>query len=141
MTKGERVDRVRNSLHSEEELLRRLPEINAIYDEDTRDSVIRTFLKGCPDYFWERPSSSSGKYHSVDERGKYGNWIHTKRVFAEYSNISFIFSYVNSSCSIGSSCDDTNTLSFALTTRIVRLISPIVLYLFGVEGYKSSESS
>lgn len=87
MSKGERVDRILNGLHSEEELLRRLPEIDAIYDEDLRDGVIRTFIRGCPDYFWERPSSSSGKYHSPDERGKYGNWLHTKRVFAEYSNI------------------------------------------------------
>lgn len=87
MTKAERVNRVRNELYSEEELLRRLPEIDAIYDEDLREGVIRTFMKGCPDYFWERPSSSSGKYHSVDERGKYGNWLHTKRVFAEYCSI------------------------------------------------------
>jgi hypothetical protein len=88
MSKGERVDRVKNSLWSEEELLRRLPEIDAIYDDELRDGVIRTFMDGCPDYFWKRPSSSSGKYHSVDERGKYGNWIHSKRVFAEYNNIS-----------------------------------------------------
>jgi len=88
MSKGERVDRIHNSLYSEEELLRRLPEIDAIYVEDIRDAVIRTFMRGCPDYFWERPSSSSGKYHSVDERGKHGNWIHTKRVFAEYCCIS-----------------------------------------------------
>lgn len=88
MSKGERVDRIRNSLWSEEELLRRLPEIDAIYDEELRDGVIRTFLSGCPDYFWERPSSSSGKYHSLDEVGQYGNWLHTKRVFAEYNNIS-----------------------------------------------------
>lgn len=87
MTKGERVNCIRNELQSEEELLRRLPEIDAIYDEKIRDSVIRTYLKGCPDYFWKRPSSSTGKYHSVDERGKYGNVIHTKRVFAEYCNI------------------------------------------------------
>jgi len=88
MSKGERVDRIRNTLRSEEELLRRLPEIDAIYDEDLREGVIRTFLDGCPDYFWERPSSSSGKYHSLDEIGKHGNWLHTKRVFAEYANIS-----------------------------------------------------
>jgi len=87
MTKGERVNCIRNELQSEEELLRRLPEIDAIYDEKIRDSVIRTYLKGCPDYFWKRPSSSTGKYHSVDERGKYGNVIHTKRAFAEYCNI------------------------------------------------------
>jgi len=82
------VDRVRNSLYSKEELLRRLPEIDAIYNEELRETVIRTFMDGCPDYFWERPSSSSGKYHSPDERGKHGNWLHTKRVFAEYCNIS-----------------------------------------------------
>lgn len=88
MSKGERVDRVRNSLYSEEELVRRLPEVDAIYNEELREAVIRTFMDCCPDYFWERPSSSSGKYHSPDERGKYGNWLHTKRVFAEYCNIS-----------------------------------------------------
>jgi len=82
------VNRIKNSLNSEEELLRRLPEIDAIYDEDLRRGVIRTFMKGCPDCFWERPSSSSGKYHSLDEIGKHGNWLHTKRVFAEYCNIS-----------------------------------------------------
>lgn len=88
MTKGERVNRVKNSLYTEAELIRQLPEINEIYEPDLRNAVIRTFMKGCPDYFWERPSSSSGKYHSVDERGQYGNLLHTKRVFAEYCNIS-----------------------------------------------------
>jgi len=88
MSKGERVDRIHNSLWDEDELVRRLPEINLIYNERLRDGVIRTFMKGCPDSFWERPSSSSGKYHSRDEIGIYGNWIHTKRVFAEYCNIS-----------------------------------------------------
>lgn len=88
MSKGERVNSIKNSLYTEEELLRRLPEIDAIYDEDLRNGVIRTFMKGCPDHFWERPSSSSGKYHSTDEIGKFGNWLHTKRVFAEYCNIS-----------------------------------------------------
>jgi hypothetical protein len=95
MSKGERVDRIKSTelLHADsglsprEELLRRLPEINAIYTDELREAVIQTYLLACPDYFWERPSSSSGKYHSVDERGRYGNWIHTKRVFAEYCNI------------------------------------------------------
>lgn len=88
MNKAERIDRVNNSLHSEDELARRLPEIDAIYDEELRDCCIRTFLDGVPDYFWERPSSSTGKYHSPDERGKHGNWLHTKRVFAQYANLS-----------------------------------------------------
>jgi len=88
MSKAERVNRIRNSLHSEDELVRRLPEIDAIYDEEIRNCVVRTFLDGCPDYFWELPTSSTGKYHSPDERGKHGNWIHTKRVFATYANMS-----------------------------------------------------
>ncbi|MHA1288445.1 MAG: hypothetical protein ACTSPB_13660 [Candidatus Thorarchaeota archaeon] len=33
-----------------------------------------------PDYFWVNPSSSSGKYHPSDERGKYGLVLHTCRV-------------------------------------------------------------
>lgn len=33
-----------------------------------------------PDYFWVNPSSSSGKYHPNDERGKYGLVLHTCRV-------------------------------------------------------------
>jgi hypothetical protein len=88
MQKAERVNRIKNSLHSEDELVRRLPEIDAIYDDEIRACVVRTFLNGCPDYFWEKPTSSTGKYHSPDERGKHGNWIHTKRVFATYVNMS-----------------------------------------------------
>lgn len=88
MKKAERVDRIDNSLWTEEELIRRLPEIDAIYDDDIRDCVIKTFLDGCPDSFWERPTSSTGKYHSDDECGKHGNWLHTKRVFKSYVDIS-----------------------------------------------------
>jgi hypothetical protein len=88
MKKVERIDRVQNNLTSEDELVRRLPEIDAIYDEELRECVVRTFLKGCPSYFWEKPTSSTGKYHSPDERGKHGNWLHTKRVFAAYANMS-----------------------------------------------------
>lgn len=88
MSKGERVDRVRNSLYSTDELLRRLPEIETIADDELRSATVETFMRGCPDYFWDRPSSSTGKYHSPDERGEYGNLLHTKRVFAEYCNIS-----------------------------------------------------
>jgi hypothetical protein len=86
--KAKRINRVKNDLHSEEELIRRLPEIDAIYDEELRECVIQTFYDGCPDYFWQKPTSSSGKYHSPDERGKHGNLLHTKRVFAAYCNLS-----------------------------------------------------
>lgn len=85
--KAKRIDRIKNSFHTEEDVLYWLPEIDAIYDEELRDATMRTFMYGCPKYFIERPSSSTGKYHSPDERGKYGNLLHTKRVFAEYANI------------------------------------------------------
>jgi len=88
MGKIDRINRIDNSLFSEDELERRLPEIWAIENDEARDAVIRTYLDGCPDYFWERGSSSSGKYHAADEHGEWGNVIHTKRVFAAYVNIS-----------------------------------------------------
>lgn len=88
MRKAQRINRVANSLYSEDGLLRRMGEINMIEDDEIREATIRTFIDGCPDYFWTRPSSSTGKYHSDDECGEYGNLLHTKRVFAEYCNIS-----------------------------------------------------
>jgi len=93
MEKAERINRVLNSLEGESELFRRLPELEFIHDDELQSSVIRTYIDGCPDVFWERASSSSGKYHPSDERDVAGNWIHTKRVFAEYCNISQ--SYLN----------------------------------------------
>jgi hypothetical protein len=87
MDKAKRINRVRNDL-TEDELIRWLPEIDAIYDEEIRNATIKTFLDGCPSYFWTKPTSSTGKYHSPDERGKHGNVIHTKRVFATYANMS-----------------------------------------------------
>lgn len=87
MEKAQRIDRVENTL-TREELLRRLPEIDLIMEDELRERTINTFLLGCPDYFWELPTSSTGKYHDVDERGKHGNWIHTKRVFITYLVVS-----------------------------------------------------
>lgn len=88
MDKAKRIDGVKNSLDSEEELLRRLPEIDAIYDPEVRDATIDYFIRAVPDYFWERAASSTGKYHPPDESGEYGTWLHTKRVFYEYANLS-----------------------------------------------------
>lgn len=87
MKKAERVTSIRNSLDSEEELERRLPEIWDIEDDEIREKTIDTFIRACPDYFWERPTSSTGKYHPKDERGEYGNWLHTKRVYIQYCNL------------------------------------------------------
>lgn len=53
--------------------------------EQFENPYIRTFTRTCigelPDYFFLKPSTSSGKYHSPDERGNYGLILHTKRVF------------------------------------------------------------
>jgi hypothetical protein len=69
-----------------EELLRRLPEIDRLRDGFFKPFVIDAFLDGCPEYFWELPTSSSGRHHPVDEVGEHGNWLHTKRMYATYEN-------------------------------------------------------
>lgn len=86
--KAKRITSIRNSLDSEDELERRLPEIWDIEDDEIRQKTIDCFLDVCPDYFWKKPTTSTGKYHPEDERGKYGNLLHTKRVFIQYSNLS-----------------------------------------------------
>ena len=47
------------------------------------DVFIRNLTKECiehaPPYFWEIPSSSTGKYHPEDERGFGGTVLHTRR--------------------------------------------------------------
>lgn len=68
---------------SKEELLRRFPEIELI-DGFVQTYVIDAFCNHAPEYFWEVPTSSTGKYHPEDERGEHGNWLHTKRVFYQY---------------------------------------------------------
>jgi len=87
MEKVERINRVKNTLDMEE-LYRKLPEVGTILDPELQDITEQTFLTGCPDHFWIRPSSSTGKYHSEDETGKFGNWLHTKRVFVTYMILS-----------------------------------------------------
>lgn len=58
------------------------PELNLIQKKDVRD-FIKECLKEAPDYVFEDcPSSSSGKFHPIDELGADGTLIHTKRVFA-----------------------------------------------------------
>lgn len=85
--KAERITSVKNTLDSRDELERRLPELWDIENETIREKTIDCFLTACPDYFWERPTSSTGKYHPKDERGEYGNVLHTKRVYIQYCNL------------------------------------------------------
>jgi hypothetical protein len=48
-------------------------------------------MRATPEYFWEKAASSSGKYHPTDERDEHGLWLHSKRVFASYANLSESF--------------------------------------------------
>jgi len=57
------------------------PELNLIIKKDVLDFT-KECIKVAPDYvFDDCPSSSSGKFHPVDELGGDGTVIHTKRVF------------------------------------------------------------
>ena len=91
MDKARRISSVKNSIDSRDEVVRRLPEIDAIYDDTLREQVITYFYKAVPDRFWERPASITGKYHPPDESKDRGLWLHTKRVFAIYSHMSESF--------------------------------------------------
>jgi hypothetical protein len=71
-----------------EELLRRLPELQKIEDEKLREQVINIFLEHCPSYFWQCPASSSGKYHPPDTTGKHGLWLHSRRAFQAFEELS-----------------------------------------------------
>jgi len=86
--KAKRISGVHNTLYDEDEVRRRLPEVDAIYNDEIRNLTIEYFLSACPDYFWERPASATGKYHPPDERYEHGTWLHTKRVFATYASMS-----------------------------------------------------
>lgn len=54
--------------------------IEFIKDEDMSLAIESILAQDVPEYFWEKPSSSSGKYHPSDERGKFGLVLHTCRV-------------------------------------------------------------
>lgn len=56
-------------------------ELKLIFSDTIREFT-RLCIISAPDYiFVDCPSSSSGKYHPVDENSGSGNIIHTKRVF------------------------------------------------------------
>lgn len=78
---------------NQQELLRRLPEIKLIENLELQEQVIDIFLNHCPDYFWEIPASSSGKYHQTDAVGEMGLWLHTKRTFTALERLGRTFVY------------------------------------------------
>ena len=77
-------------------------ELNLFIKKDVLD-----FTKACisiaPDYvFYDCPSSSSGKYHPIDELGGDGTIIHTRRVFTlayDYSRMLDVEQYRDEICS------------------------------------------
>jgi hypothetical protein len=73
---------------SEDELKRRLPEIQYINNKDLHKKVIDILLNEFPDHYWTYPASTSGKHHPIDERTFHGQWIHTKRVISAFKYIS-----------------------------------------------------
>lgn len=73
---------------SEQELKRRLPEIQYIENNALREQVIELLLAECPEHYWTYPASTSGNHHPMDERTLHGHWIHTKRMFSAFKYIS-----------------------------------------------------
>lgn len=51
-----------------------------IKDKDISLLIEGILVQDVPEYFWEKPSSSSGKYHPSDERSRYGLVLHICRV-------------------------------------------------------------
>lgn len=64
----------------DEEVERRLPEVNLIEDDELRAETLSALSRGLPEYFWEVPATGSGKFHNPYARNKYGLWIHVKMV-------------------------------------------------------------
>jgi len=57
-------------------------ELGLIIRKDVRD-LTKAVIEAAPDYvFWDCPSSSSGKYHPIDELSGGGTILHTRKVFA-----------------------------------------------------------
>ena len=55
-------------------------ELNLILNEDLRAVTEQFLVKAVPEYFWEIPASSSGKYHPSFDQGEQGLIRHTKMV-------------------------------------------------------------
>jgi len=54
--------------------------IESIKDDEATRHIRHMMQCKVPDYFWTKPSSSTGKYHPFDERGMFGLVLHTCRV-------------------------------------------------------------
>lgn len=70
---------------TEDELLRRFPELKLIDDVWIRSETVKALLAGYPDYNWE--TSAASRHHPEDERNEHGQWLHVKRVYSAYEDI------------------------------------------------------
>jgi hypothetical protein len=76
----------------DDEVTRRFPEVELIEDDEIREATISAIGRGVPEYFWEVPATSSGRYHNPFARRRHGLWIHVKMVFTVYER--FVRSFV-----------------------------------------------
>jgi hypothetical protein len=76
----------------EREVLERLPEVELIDDDELREQAVDVLARGVPEYFWDVPATSSGRYHNPFSRNRHGLWIHVKMVFTAYER--FVDSFV-----------------------------------------------
>lgn len=69
---------------SNEEAVRRFPELEDIQDERLREAVTGV-VQEFPDYFWTAPASS--RHHPPEHRMRHGLWLHTKRVCTSFERL------------------------------------------------------
>jgi len=69
------------------ELYRLLPEVGSIYDTELREQVEQIFIHHVPDYFWNKPSSSTGKYHATEDNTNLGIVNHTRKAFSIFMRL------------------------------------------------------
>jgi hypothetical protein len=74
--------------HWDEATIRdRFPEVELINDTALRAETIDALRRSTPDYFWEMPASTSGKYHNPFTRMGHGLHIHVKMTLTVYERI------------------------------------------------------
>lgn len=69
------------------EVRERFPTVDLIENDGIRSDTVETVSRMVPDYFFEVPASSSGKYHNPFCRGTHGLWIHVLMVATAYERL------------------------------------------------------
>ena len=66
-------------METKQKILDYILDSKTFYTPELREFAVFAFER-LPGYFWDKPASSSGKYHPPDERGVAGLSLHTYRV-------------------------------------------------------------